>query len=182
MRLAQYLGSLASSKFPYEQFLLEEGILNCSNLEKQFEKEYLPKQIASLLYSETLGQAHGAIGIFGEFRLLQVEEALTMWRELNDEIGQCEAIVSDDRIKNRVAWRHLWFPFAWDADFNSFLVLDFEPTYSGSVGQVFHYPGSGPPEGVLASNFGQFLDRYLRLLEDSEYEVQEEQLVSIFSG
>ncbi len=144
-----------------------------ADLRDAFGKAGIPEETIHVLYSDIDGQDNGSMGLLGEFRIMPSKESLSIWQELYDEIGEVEAIADDLKIKAGKRWRRGWFPFAWDVNFNSYLILDFDPSEFGTSGQVFHYPGSGPPEKVLADSFEAFLSWYQQRVVETNFELEE---------
>lgn len=150
------------------------GLRPCSELGLKAREELgrFPESLSSLLISDFDGQDYGAFKtpLFGEFRLLPIADSLKHWQENHEEFGHQDSPSSDKRIQPGQGWRDLWYPFAWDGTMNRLLILDFDPSEKGTVGQVFLYDCHDTPGDWLAPSFPAFLSAYYQRLSDAQFE------------
>lgn len=172
MQLSEFVNRLcASSTATFEKFGLRQGLPQPER-EKWLGDHYLPICLADL-FSQFDGQEKEAAKLLGEFRLLSFNRATKFWIEKCEDQSQlCVEYSEDARIKSGIKWRHLWFPFAWDVDSNSDLLVDFEPSNSGNPGQIVLYRYDSDPI-VVAENFGALLLNQFDKLTEQGFELDE---------
>ncbi len=124
-----------------------------------------------LLYQHFNGQEGSfSVPIFGEFQLYSLQESIASFDDYHSEFAHQESDnCRDKRIKDGFLWRAGWFPFALDHIENRVLVMDFEPSSSGSQGQIFLYDCRQSLGDWVAPNLGAFLDSFYAKLAKSQF-------------
>jgi cell wall assembly regulator SMI1 len=166
--LEDYVAAVAKEVSIQDLSLRSAEKADADSRQKLLSIGFEPEQLLEVMQSFD-GQEHAICKtpLFGEYRLLSIAESLQFWRENNDEFGEQESGSANPRIRAGLAWRQLWLPFAWDSDFNTLLIADFDPSEQGEVGQVFLYDCRTTPGRWLAASFAAFLGWYHQQLQQS---------------
>ena len=132
-----------------------------------------PSVLFDLIYKHFDGQ-EGPFNIFCEFRLNSLQDSLEFFEDhrtefAHQESGDCR----DKRIEDGFLWRNGWFPFAWDDFDNRLLVMDFDPSGHGEVGQIFLYDCRQSLGDWIAPNLPSFLDALYTKLVTSKFDKNE---------
>ncbi len=140
----------------------------------------LHSEAIALLYNDFDGQSGQGIQLFGEFRFLPLKKAKKFWDEQCEINCDFEFSVSDERLKDGFSWRRQWFPFGWNQDANSLLMLDFEPSRLGSSGQVFAVMPDLGPGWFAASSFSELVSKRLYQMAAADYKLECGRLPRLF--
>lgn len=133
----------------------------------------LNDEFVELLYGDFDGQSDSGLKLFGEFRFLPLKFA--QYYASDDVFGEFKTLkieCSDERLKDGFAWRDQWIPFAVDINFNNALILDFDPSEKGTIGQVFCIRHCDRPGEYLASSLSEFLDNRFERLIETNFEIE----------
>ena len=130
--------------------------------------------VITLLYEDFDGQSSSGLNLFGEFEFLSLQQAQKFWREECEVNSNAEVSTFDKRLKPGFAWREGWFPFAWDDCFHQMLILDFDPSNHGTVGQV----ACVPSDHFIASNIVEFLEGQLVAMSATSFALDDDNFFS----
>ena len=133
----------------------------------------LPESARDMLLGHD-GQASGPGLIYG-YRYLSVTEIVANWDNwrsidepaMNDDCAESMSSSPQGYIKPLYTNRR-WIPLAHDGGGNH-IGLDFDPDVNGSPGQVIRFGRDEDEKTLLASNYGDFLDRLARDLGQARW-------------
>jgi cell wall assembly regulator SMI1 len=93
----------------------------------------LPESVLEL-YKMGNGQAEDGFALFRGLTLLSISEVIQNWRQMKSVKKLNNEVIQKGSVK-AVFWNDSWLPIASDAG-NNYICVDFDPTLSGSKGQL----------------------------------------------
>ena len=96
-------------------------------------------------------------------------DLLSLVDEDNEDIDNEEV---DDEVKP-VYFSEGWVPIGCSARGRDFLCIDYDPTPKGTIGQIIVFVVDFDERSVVAKNFGDLLDEFLKQAEEGELEFRD---------